>query len=57
MPKYDSMRKTKRDAELVKYAREHRTGNKTDLSMKEIGQKYGITESRVSRILKTNGVK
>lgn len=56
MAKYDSMRKTKRDAELVKFAREHRTGAKTDWSMKEIGQKYGISESRVSRILKKAGV-
>ena len=56
MPKYDSMRKTKRDAELIKYARDHRTGANTDLSMKEIGQKYNISESRVSRILKKAGV-
>jgi len=57
MPKYDSLRKTKRDAELIKFAREHRTGEKTDLSMNEIGQKYNISESRVSKILKANGVK
>lgn len=56
MPKYDSMRKTKRNTELIKFAREHRTGAKSDLSMKEIGQRFNISESRVSRILKEAGV-
>lgn len=46
MAKYDSLRKIKRNKELVDYALRN-----LDLSMKEIGKIYGISESRVSRIL------
>lgn len=48
--RYDSLRKIKRNKELVEYA--HRN---PELSLKEIGEIYGISESRVCRILKKYG--
>lgn len=52
--KYDSLRKTKRDAELVKFWKKHQ-----ELSQKEIGKHFpnkrcpnGISHARVSQILK-----
>jgi len=47
MSKYDSMRKTKRDAKIVRYQKAH-----LDLSQKEIGEKFGICQSVISKILK-----
>ena len=47
MAKYDSLRNIPRNKELVEYAGRH-----PELSQKEIGKVYGITESRVSRLLK-----
>jgi len=45
--KYDSLRKTKRDAKVVQYWKEHQ-----ELSQKEIGKHFGISHARVSQILK-----
>ena len=47
MAKYDSLRNIPRNKELVEYAQRH-----PELSQKEIGKVYGITESRVSRLLR-----
>ena len=45
--KYDSLRKTERDQMLREYAEAHR-----DMTLKEIGKIFNISESRVCRILK-----
>jgi len=50
-PKYDSLRKCK-EADVIAYARKHRRGQPDDLSLKEIGQKFGISASRVWQILR-----
>ena len=50
MARYDSLRKLERNKALKEYAK-----NNHGLSMKEIGQVFGISESRVWRIL--NGSK
>jgi len=44
--KYDTLRKLKRNKMLVEYAKAN-----PELSQKEIGEIFGITASRVSRIL------
>ena len=49
MAKYDSMRKIERNAMLREYAASHK-----DLSLKEIGKAFNISESRVWRILHGN---
>jgi len=46
MARYDSLRKIKRNKTLKEYAK-----NNPDLSMKEIGQVFGISGSRVWRII------
>ena len=46
MAKYDSMRKLRRNELLREYAQEH-----PDLSLKEIGAVFNISESRVWRII------
>ncbi len=54
MAKYDSMRKLERNAMLWEYAKAH-----PELSLREIGRAFNISESRVSKILKRkklNGV-
>jgi DNA-directed RNA polymerase specialized sigma subunit len=50
--KYDGLRKPQRDNQLIKYAKAH-----PELSLQEIGDKYGISRSRVSQILNKAGVK
>ncbi len=45
--KYDSMRKLKRDAMLLKYIKAH-----PGLSQEEVGRDFNISGSRVSKILK-----
>ena len=47
MAKYDSMRKLERNKMLCEYRK-----LQPDLSLKEIGQAFNISESRVSKILK-----
>jgi len=49
MAKYDSLRKLTRNEALIKYAEENKDKN---LSLKEIGKVFGISPSRVYRILK-----
>jgi DNA-directed RNA polymerase specialized sigma subunit len=46
MARYDSLRKTERNNTLKEYVKTH-----PDLSMKEVGLVFGITQSRVWRIL------
>lgn len=46
MPKYDSLRKTKRDNEIRRYAKKHPT-----YSHQEIASKFGICRTRVTQIL------
>ena len=46
MAKYDSLRKIERNRMLREYAESH-----PELSLKEIGQVFNISESRVWRIL------
>lgn len=46
MARYDSLRKLERNKALKEYAE-----NNPDLSMKEIGKVFGISESRVWRLL------
>jgi len=52
MARYDSMRKIKRNIMLREYVESH-----PDLSLKEIGQVFNISQSRVWRILHGNGSK
>ena len=47
MAKWDALRKKDRDEQIVNYASLH-----PNKSMKEIGEDFKISESRVSRILK-----
>ena len=48
MPKYDAIRKDKRNRELFDYAESHK-----DLSQEEVGQVFGgISSVRVSQIKK-----
>ena len=49
MAKYDTMRKLERNAMLREYAKAH-----PELSLKEIGRAFNISESRVWRILHGN---
>ncbi|MBA7608653.1 hypothetical protein ES703_15832 [subsurface metagenome] len=49
MAKYDSMRKLERNKELRDYAGRH-----PELSLKEIGEIFGISSSRVWRIINDN---
>jgi len=46
MPRYDSLRKTDRDLQVLDYALKH-----PDYSRKEIGQQFGLCHSRISQIL------
>ena len=46
MAKYDSLRKIERNRMLLEYA-----GSHPELSLKEIGRVFNISESRVWRIL------
>jgi len=46
MAKYDSLRKIERNNALREYAKAH-----PELSYKEIGQAFGISESRAWRII------
>lgn len=46
MARYDSLRKLERNKALKEYAK-----NNPDLAMREVGQVFGISESRVWRIL------
>jgi len=50
MAKYDSMRKLERNAMLRRYAKAH-----PELSLKEVGRAFDISESRVWRILNGKG--
>jgi len=52
MAKYDSLRKLERNQMLKDYALIH-----PELSLKELGKPFGITESRVWRILHGNNKK
>ena len=49
MAKYDTMRKLERNKMLREYAKSH-----PELSLKEVGQIFNISESRVWRILHSN---
>jgi len=49
MAKYDTMRKIERNKVLREYAKSH-----PELSLKEIGQAFNISASRVYRILQSN---
>jgi len=49
MAKYDSMRKLERNEMLREYAKAH-----PELSLKEVGRAFNISESRVSRIIHRN---
>jgi len=46
MPKYDSLRKTKRDNGIRRYAKKHER-----LSQEELADKFGLSRSNISRIL------
>lgn len=46
MAKYDALRKIGRNKAVCEYAESH-----TDLSQQEIGEVFGISGSRVSRII------
>ena len=46
MARYDSLRKLERNQEIKDYRKEN-----PELSLKEIGDKFGISPSRVWRIL------
>ena len=46
MARYDSMRKIERNKALYEYVERH-----PDLSMKEVGEVFGVCTSRVSRLL------
>ena len=48
MPKYDSLRKTERDNDIRKYAKDNPT-----FSHQEIGNKFGISRSNATRIINT----
>ncbi len=48
MPKYDTLRKTKRDKEIRRYSEKH-----PDYSHQEIANKFSISRSRVTQILNT----
>ena len=50
MPKYDSLRKTKRDNKIRQYAKKH-----LDYSHQEIATKFSISRSNVTRILNRKG--
>lgn len=50
MPKYDSLRKTKRDNKIRRYAKRH-----LDYSHQEIANEFGISRSNVTRILNQLG--
>lgn len=50
MPKYDSLRKTKRDNEIRRYAKQHPTH-----SHQEIADRFGISRSNITRILNDKG--
>ncbi|KKN71845.1 hypothetical protein LCGC14_0416990 [marine sediment metagenome] len=47
--KYDSLRKIARNKQLLKYRKEN-----PELSLKEIGEAFGISHVRVHQILKVN---
>ena len=49
MARYDNLRKLERNKALKEYTEGH-----PDLSLKEIGEIFGISESRVWRILHSN---
>ncbi|MBA7589724.1 hypothetical protein ES708_31813 [subsurface metagenome] len=49
MAKYDNLRKLERNAMLREYTKAH-----PELSLKEIGRAFNISESRVWRILRSN---
>lgn len=46
MARYDSLRKLKRNIQLLRYAQRH-----PDLSGAEIGKEFGLSRGRVSQIL------
>jgi len=46
MPRYDSLRKTKRDNKIRRYSKKHPA-----YSQQEIANKFGISRSNISRIL------
>ena len=46
MPKYDSLRKVKRDNEIRQYAKRHPTH-----SHQEIAAKFGLSRSNITRIV------
>lgn len=48
MPKYDSLRKTKRDNMIRRFASRH-----PKLSQQELADRYGIARSNISRILRS----
>lgn len=52
MARYDPLRKLERNKALREYAQAH-----PDLSLKEIGRVFNISESRVCRILKAGNTK
>jgi len=52
MAKYDSLRKIERNQLLREYAKLH-----PELSLKEVGNIFNISESRVWRILHSDGSK
>jgi len=47
MPKYDSMRKIERNNNLLMFIHDH-----PDWSQKEVAEKFGISQPRVSQIVK-----
>lgn len=51
MPKYDSLRKTKRDNEIRRYVKKHPA-----YSHQEIANKFGISRSNVTRILNSQHI-
>ena len=49
--RYDSLKKANRNEALIEYRRAH-----PDLSLKEIGEVFGITKQRVHEIIAKYGV-
>jgi DNA-directed RNA polymerase specialized sigma subunit len=51
MAKYNNLRKTDRDVQLIRFYNDH-----PQMSEAEVGRHFGISHARVSQILKKHGV-